>query len=201
MTILQIQCLLAYLGYYTILIDGIWGDRTKRAIQDFQKDFGGLDVTGAPDDDTKKALKHAVAYGMDKKPDTDNPSGSQTGSDFPDCPNFKRAEFACKCGCGFDDVSPTLVKKCQTARDHFGAAFVITSSCRCATHNARVGGVYNSRHLRCADGTAHAVDFYISGRSAAEVDAFVATIPGIAYHYIIKDNGRDTNCVHMDIGN
>lgn len=199
MTLLQIQCLLQYLGYYTITVDGISGPGTEQATKDFQA-AEGLEADGIAGPATQKALKHAVAYGIDKNTDTDKPIGSQAGSDFPGCPNFKRAEFACKCGCGFDDVSPTLVKKCQTVRDHFGAAFVITSSCRCATHNARVGGVYNSRHLRCADGTAHAVDFYIAGHSSAEVDAFVATIPGIAYHYIIKENGRNTNCVHMDIG-
>lgn len=205
MTTQQIQNLLQYLGYYTIQVDGISGPGTTAAIEAFQRDFGGLVVDGIAGPATQKALKHAVAYGMEKNTDTDKPIGSQagneqTGSDFPGCPNFTRAEFACKCGCGFDDVSPTLVKKCQTVRDHFCAAFVPTSSCRCKTHNARVGGVYNSRHLRCADGTAHAVDFYIAGHSSAEVDAFVATIPGIAYHYIIKENGRNTNCVHMDIG-
>ena len=31
MTLLQIQCLLQYLGYYTITVDGIWGPRTEQA--------------------------------------------------------------------------------------------------------------------------------------------------------------------------
>ena len=36
MTLLQIQCLLQYLGYYTITVDGIWGPGSEQATKDFQ---------------------------------------------------------------------------------------------------------------------------------------------------------------------
>lgn len=63
----KIQCLLFYLGYYVGDVDGIWGQLSKVAITAFQKDFGGLPVTGDADKDTLKAMKHAVAYGIPKR--------------------------------------------------------------------------------------------------------------------------------------
>lgn len=61
--------------------------------------------------------------------------------------NFSRAEFACKCGCGFDAVSPDLVLVLQALRDHFAAPVSITSGCRCRKHNTRVGGAPASYHI------------------------------------------------------
>lgn len=189
MTIKQIQHLLAFLGYYTLAVDGIWGDGSEQACREFQEDFGGIGVDGIPGVETQKALRHAVAFGLPEREDkpAQPPAG---GVDWPDCPNFTKTEFACKCGCGFDDAAHELVQNCQKVRDHFDAPFIISSGCRCKAHNARVGGVYNSRHL-----LGHAVDFRIRGHSAAEVDAYVATLPGIVYHYCI-----DGDYVHMDIG-
>lgn len=61
-------------------------------------------------------------------------------------PNFKRSEFACKCGCGFDSIDLRLVNMCQTIRDRIGKPIKINSACRCAKHNAKCGGVKNSTH-------------------------------------------------------
>lgn len=60
--------------------------------------------------------------------------------------NFSRKEFACKDGCGFDDVSLELVAVLQEARDHFGKSILINSACRCEEHNERVGGAKGSKH-------------------------------------------------------
>ena len=67
--------------------------------------------------------------------------------------NFKRSEFACKCGCGFDTVDVALIEIVQAVRDRFGVPFDINSGCRCPTHNRAVGGASNSQHLfgRAAD--------------------------------------------------
>ena len=62
--------------------------------------------------------------------------------------NFDRSEFACKCGCGFDDIDPLFVEKLQVVRDISGAALYINSGCRCVKYNAEVGGVPHSSHLR-----------------------------------------------------
>jgi len=67
--------------------------------------------------------------------------------------NFKRSEFACKCGCGFDTVDVQLLDIVQAVREHFGEPFDINSGCRCKAHNATVGGGSRSQHLlgRAAD--------------------------------------------------
>lgn len=61
---------------------------------------------------------------------------------------FLRAEFACKCGCGFDTADAELVFVLDEIRSHFNAPVIITSGCRCVKHNKAVGGAVNSYHLR-----------------------------------------------------
>lgn len=88
--------------------------------------------------------------------------------------NFYRDEFACKCGCGFDDIDMALVHLWQKARDFFDVAVTITSGCRCPEHNARVGGSPNSQHLLGKAG-----DGVVSGVPASIVQEFFETLdPG-----------------------
>ena len=61
--------------------------------------------------------------------------------------NFDKWEFACGCGCGYDDISPKLVDKLQELRDLVGEPVIITSGCRCHAYNRHIGGVINSPHL------------------------------------------------------
>lgn len=74
-------------------------------------------------------------------------------------PHFSRSEFACKCGCGFDTVDAELLVMCETIRQHYDAAVIITSGCRCEAHNVAVGGAVDSTHLvgRAADIVAEGV--------------------------------------------
>ena len=60
--------------------------------------------------------------------------------------HFKRHEFACKCGCGFSSVDAELLSVLENLREFFGKPITITSACRCATHNANVGGSPKSAH-------------------------------------------------------
>ena len=62
--------------------------------------------------------------------------------------HFKRSEFACKCGCGFDTVDTEIMPIIEYVRMHFDKPVVINSACRCEKHNAAVGGSKNSQHLR-----------------------------------------------------
>lgn len=78
--------------------------------------------------------------------------------------NFWRAEFACKCGCGFDTVDIELVQALQALRDYGGVPIVITSGCRCEEYNAKVGGGTNSQHLR-----GRAADIVIEGVDPSEI--------------------------------
>lgn len=61
--------------------------------------------------------------------------------------NFKRKEFACKCGCGFSTVDYMLAKVLDDLRNHFDKPVIVTSGCRCETHNKTVGGATQSTHL------------------------------------------------------
>lgn len=72
--------------------------------------------------------------------------------------NFSRKEFACKCGCGFDNISPKLVARLQEIRDYIENPIIISSGCRCEKHNKLQGGASASAHLKgfaadilCAD--------------------------------------------------
>lgn len=60
--------------------------------------------------------------------------------------NFSRHEFACKCGCGFDDIKYAIVFSLQKVRDHFEKKITINSGCRCDKYNKKTGGSKNSKH-------------------------------------------------------
>ena len=74
--------------------------------------------------------------------------------------HFSRWEFACRCGCGFNVVDPLFVDELERMRVQLGRPMNITSGCRCPEHNAAVGGVPNSAHIR---GTA--ADIAVQGGS------------------------------------
>lgn len=61
--------------------------------------------------------------------------------------NFSRMEFACRDGCGFDEINPKVVEALQELRDKLGKPIHILSGCRCPAHNAAVGGAGGSQHL------------------------------------------------------
>ena len=196
MTLLQIQCLLQYLGYYTITVDSIWGPGSEQATRDFQK-AEGLEVDGIPGKLTQAALLDAVANGRFKAADTTQPDSKDTGTEalwWDDIKYFTRVEFRCKCGGKYCNGFPAepqegMVRAIDNVREHFGKAFTPNSGVRCPTHNANVGGVSNSRHLY-----GKAVDFHVPGKTAAQVLDYLATLPGLGYCYAI-----DADNVHMDI--
>lgn len=66
---------------------------------------------------------------------------------------FKREEFACKCGCGFDTVDVDTLRVLEEVREYFEQPVIITSGCRCHSYNQKVGGQLRSQHVygRAAD--------------------------------------------------
>lgn len=66
--------------------------------------------------------------------------------------HFHSDEFLCSDGCGYGgrpgDVSMELIDLLERVREEFGHPIHLTSGCRCALHNAAVGGVHNSAHTR-----------------------------------------------------
>jgi uncharacterized protein YcbK (DUF882 family) len=73
--------------------------------------------------------------------------------------NFKRKEFECRCGCGFDTVDVDLVRVLQEVRDHFNNRVLVVSGARCAKHNERVEGASMSQHV-CAKASDVSVEGY-----------------------------------------
>lgn len=175
MTLKQKQALLSYLGFYDGPLDGLWGEKSQRATIDFQRVFGGISVDGICGEQTGKALKHAVAYGMPAKEDTSTKEENATGNFWDGIKYFKRSEFACKCGkyCNGFPVEPNekLVETLETIREHFGVPVTVSSGIRCKTHNTNVGGVSKSQHM---EGTA--ADIVVKGVPVSEVVKYAETL-------------------------
>lgn len=166
MTIQQIQNLLQYLGYYTLKVDGIWGQGSEQATKDFQK-AEGLEVDGDPGKLTQAALVDAVAHGRFKVPDKPadcaedasrylHPDGYYhipRGVNVQLSKNLWSNEVMC-CGngcCTESVISKRMVEAFQQIRDAYGGPIEITSAggsgYRCPIHNAAVGGAAGSLHL------------------------------------------------------
>lgn len=196
MTIEKQQLLLSFLGYYNEKIDGAIGPKTQDAIRKFQGDYG-LRADGIFGPQTEAKIREVIGNpGMEKKQESivvvNKPvvSKPSTGDVFWDgIKYFQKSEWACKCGCGLDNVNHTLVTVAERTRKYFNAPITISSGLRCPTRNAQAGGVSNSRHL-----TGKAMDFCVRGKSAAQVLAYVQKQPEIRYAYAINES-----YVHMDV--
>lgn len=82
--------------------------------------------------------------------------------------NFNSEEFACKCGCGFNIISPLLVEELQRIRNKLNAPITIDSGCRCVTHNKAVGGTSESFHKKGL-----AADFTVKGYTPKEISDYL----------------------------
>ena len=151
MNVLQVQCLLAYLGYPVGAPDGITGSQTRQAVKLFQA-AEGLKADGDQGQETQAALLAAVAAGrMDAPAKVEN---AETGTFWDDIHYFRRAEFRCQCGGKFCNGFPAepveeTVRLADEIRRRAGVPLKVNSGVRCTRHNAdpNVGGVWNSLHL------------------------------------------------------
>lgn len=204
------QCLLTFLkkadgtSYYTGDVDGIYGRLSRKAIQDFQKDFGGLTVTGEADAVTDQAMIHAVAFGIperdqteDNEDVTDNNVGSndQTGTFWDEIEFFDPEEMKCKCKgkycSGFPhEIQPLLMQILDRARRWSGHPIVIVSGLRCKEWNRINKGVATSQHQY-----GEAADVYFYGVSANDALAWLQSQPDVRYAYRIEG----CNNIHFDI--
>lgn len=110
--------------------------------------------------------------------------------------DFSRSEFACKCGCGFDQIDPRVVDMCQVIRDGLGAPIRINSACRCERRNAEAHGVKGSYHTKgqAADLSCEAGSQRLQAVIKSLFEA--GKLPHLAYckRYVTK------NFVHIDCG-
>lgn len=158
MTVMQIQHLLAYLGYDPGAIDGVMGRNTQAAVRRFQADYG-LTADGDPGAATKKMLIGAVA-GTAVKVDKPADAGqAQTGTFWDEIEYFTRAECRCKCGGRYcngypAEMSETTMRVADEIRRRAGVPLNNNSALRCKQWNAlQPGAVANSNHM-----TGHAID-------------------------------------------
>lgn len=184
MTNRQKQCLLAYLGYYTGAVDGIWGEKSREATANFQRAYmDSADGIFGPS--TEERIREVVFTGE-----------SPRKADFwQEIHYFDREEFRCTCGgrgCSGFPAEPRerLVRNAEEARRHFGAAAYVSSGVRCSLRNAELpGSAANSLHMR-----GKAMDFRIRGISSGTLLSFVRTLPEVDEAYAI-----DEAYVHMGV--
>lgn len=115
-------------------------------------------------------------------------------------PNFSKAEMDCHCGCPTPpDVAANLVITAGYAeqwRSFSGMPFIVDDAYRCATQNAKVGGVPHSQHIQ-----GKAIDRGANEQTAAGVDFLGAKALGVPA-YVAGGTGRYYNghgfFVHAD---
>ena len=86
---------------------------------------------------------------------------------------FRRSEFACNCGCGFDTVDFELVEILDKIRSYFEKPVTITSGCRCLKWNTAQGGSNGSQHMlgRAADIKISGIDPQVVAEAAGHFGA------------------------------
>ena len=177
MTTKQRQNLLQYLGYYSGIPDGEYGPLTRKAVERFQEDFGVIVVDGLAGDETDKAMRHAVAYGMPEEVVKENLTTASAdaeqylqsdgcyhiprGVDVQLSKNLWAHEIHCQGNgcCKESIISKKMVEMFQLIRDDYGDSIEIAqaggSGYRCSIHNSEVGGAYASLHM-----TGNALDLH-----------------------------------------
>lgn len=179
MTTKQRQNLLQYLGYYNGIPDGVYGPKTKQAVEDFQRDYGTIGVDGVAGAQTDAALLDAVASGMPGAVEENATTASSDaakylqsdgcyhiprGVDVQLSKNLWAHEIHCQGNgcCRESIISKQMVEMFQRIRDDYGDSIEIAtaggSGYRCNTHNAAVNGAFGSLHkegnaldLHCRD--------------------------------------------------
>lgn len=157
MTVKQIQCLLAYLGYSPGAIDGADGRNTQAAVRAFQADYG-LAVDGIAGAATQKMLVGAIAGTAVKVEKPISGTEPKTGTFWDRIQYFTREECRCKCGGKYcngypAEMSETTMLIADEVRRRAGVPLQNNSALRCQRWNAEQGGVANSNHM-----TGHAID-------------------------------------------
>lgn len=202
LNIKQRQMNLKFLGYYNKVVDGIEGRDTKQAYKDFQRAYGlTVDgIYGAKTDAKLVAVIKEIQRNLGVAQDgvageVTTKARDNKNFSWDNIKHFKKNEFTCKCGCGMNNISIELVKVLEDIRNHFGQPCTVTSGCRCATHNKRVGGVQGSRHV-----VGKAADIYIKGVSANTLLTYTKQLVAQGkLRYTYTNNKNMNGVVHVDV--
>lgn len=197
MTVKQKQCLLMFLGYDTGGIDGVWGNKSRNAVESAQEDLG-IPVDGVWGPQTETAILEAVyTYDVnapvEQEPEADDPALVER---FRGIRYWSPEEFQCQCYgkycTGFPALPDrTLLELVDDVRHKAGRPGHRSSGLRCQTHNdLQPGSVPNSKHR-----TGKAFDFMIEGMTGDELLALVLDDPRTSYAYKIGNGPY----VHVDV--
>ena len=185
-----------------ITADGIYGPITDLALINYIKIIQeklGADQDGLAGDNTKQKL---IEYQKKNGLVPDGICGVKTRAKLFsqnqewNFAHFKKSEFNCKCGCGFNNINYNLVKILEDIRYHFGGnPLIITSGSRCEKYNAAVGGIKGSEHLK-----GNAADFYIKNVTTRTLLAYCQTLvkSGII-KYTYTNNKNMKGVVHINL--
>lgn len=208
MNMTRLQMNLKFLGYYGGDIDGNKGPLTKAAIRNF-KEKKGLAINDIADQTMIDCIRNIICDIQRKVGATvDGVAGNETilkneeynrnqnEYSWNNVEHFKKSEFACECGCGFDEVDLNLVKLLENIREHFGGKpLYISSGCRCAKHNKEVGGVQGSRHV-----LGKASDIYVQGVSTQDLLNYCKQLVAAGKaRYTYTNSSNMNGVVHIDI--
>ena len=184
---------------YGLTVDGIYGIKTDAkliaVIKDIQAKIGTA-VDGVAGNNTiAKCKEYQSKNGLA----VDGICGINTraklnsnGLSWNNIKHFKQSEFTCKCGCGLNNMNLKVVQIADQIREHFGRPCIVNSGSRCTSHNKKVGGVANSRHL-----SGKAIDLYVEGVSGNTLLSYTKQLVNqgkLRYTYLIGGNA-----VHIDI--
>ena len=178
MTDRQKQHLLAYLGFYTGAVDGIWGQQSVKATKAFQNAYMDS-ADGLFGQNTENRILKVIAE--NEKPKIEE-------NFWDEIRYFTREEFRCTCGgrgCSGFPAEPVerLIRNAEAARIYFGAVADVSSGVRCPLRNGELpGSAQNSLHMR-----GKAMDFRIRGIPAYQLLEYVRQLPGVDEAYAIDD--------------
>lgn len=115
--------------------------------------------------------------------------------------HFSKHEFACKCGCGKDNVDRDLVLRLEDVHGYLrkcerGCKYIIiTSGVRCPSHSVSVGGYENDAHTRGFAADWYAVDdkgaLYPSEQLAAVAELYGFGGIGLVTDTVVHTDIRD----------
>lgn len=181
------QQYLKSLGFYSGIIDGIEGNKTKQAYLELQKKYftNEKDCDGKYGQNTETLLKSVYNF---------------QSSTF-----FKLEEFKCKCGTKYCTGYPSvidinLITNLNKLRKQVNSPLTIKSGLRCTKWNKLQGGATSSRHMtgKAADISGLSTN---SGVKRKSIKDSWMKLPKARYTYCQEDSTKYKmgNSVHVDV--